>query len=342
MPEHQTTSLSAVRAVTAVSYNASTGNTGYQINGFTGILYPSNDSGANQSVAVGASALSGQIGSSAAYQNTAIGYKAMGNSNTMTTASVRNTAVGLSALGALTQGTDNAAMGVNALASNTTGTGNIGIGRLAGQQNVTGSSNTFIGTAAGQGASGQSNSFNTAVGASALAAVTTSGGNVAVGLSALAAVTSGSGTNTAIGTNAGNNLTTGTNDIFIGNGVQAPAVGTSNWLNIGNGIYETLAAPTISSGFGTSPSVVNGTSSASFTVNVGTGGSATSGVIAFPTAAPNGWNCSAVNNTASATLVTECVTTSTTTTTCSSYSRTTGVLTAWGASNVLGIRCMGY
>lgn len=49
-------------------------------------------------------------------------------------------------------------------------------------------------------------------------------------------------------------------------------------------------APTISSGFGTSPSIVNSNGTAAFEINVGTGGSATSGVIGLPTAAV-GWSC---------------------------------------------------
>jgi hypothetical protein len=63
------------------------------------------------------------------------------------------------------------------------------------------------------------------------------------------------------------------------------AMGGSNVLLISS------TAPTISSGFGTSPSIVSANSTASFRVNVGTGGVATSGVVGLPTAAGNGWSC---------------------------------------------------
>lgn len=55
-------------------------------------------------------------------------------------------------------------------------------------------------------------------------------------------------------------------------------------------IHNTLfmAAPTISSGFGGSPSIVAGSTAFAFRVNVGSGGVATSGVIGMPTAV-NGW-----------------------------------------------------
>ena len=59
----------------------------------------------------------------------------------------------------------------------------------------------------------------------------------------------------------------------------------------GNGsLLISPTAPTISSGFGTSPviNVPNGT--AAFVINVGTGGTANSGIIGLP-AATSGWNC---------------------------------------------------
>lgn len=57
---------------------------------------------------------------------------------------------------------------------------------------------------------------------------------------------------------------------------------------------DAFLAPTIASGFGTSPSIVNSRGTKSFEVNVGTGGTATSGVLTMPTlpAAKVGWSCS--------------------------------------------------
>lgn len=55
-------------------------------------------------------------------------------------------------------------------------------------------------------------------------------------------------------------------------------------------ILASPIAPTISSGFGTAPSIADNNGTAVFTVNVGTGGSASSGVIGLPTAT-KGWHC---------------------------------------------------
>ena len=52
--------------------------------------------------------------------------------------------------------------------------------------------------------------------------------------------------------------------------------------------------PTISSGFGTTPSIVNSNGTAAFSINVGTGGTASSGVITLP-AATTDWNCAVIN-----------------------------------------------
>jgi hypothetical protein len=74
--------------------------------------------------------------------------------------------------------------------------------------------------------------------------------------------------------------------------ILAAGVSTST-LNINVASPVLLASstpPTVSSGFGTSPSIVNSNGTAAFTVNVGTGGVATSGVLALPTAT-TGWNC---------------------------------------------------
>jgi hypothetical protein len=91
-------------------------------------------------------------------------------------------------------------------------------------------------------------------------------------------------------------------------------------------------APTISSGFGTSPSIASNNGTSSFRVNVGTGGVATSGVIGLP-AATTGWNCfvqDMTNNTVTR------MTASTTTT------ATFTAAAAWAASDILSVSCFGY
>jgi len=99
------------------------------------------------------------------------------------------------------------------------------------------------------------------------------------------------------------------------------------------------AIPSISSGFGTSPSINSGATSGSFRLNVGTGGTANTGVIAFDKAADNGWSCSCTNG--SAVSVCRSEPTSTTTVTIKNYNSSL-TLTAWGASNVLQLQCQEY
>ncbi len=101
-------------------------------------------------------------------------------------------------------------------------------------------------------------------------------------------------------------------------------------------------APTISSGFGTSPSVVNNNGTAAFTINVGTGGTATSGVIGLPTAS-HGWHvdCTDITNSNATVFVTKQTATTTTTATVGNFTNG-GNAGAWTASDVLSCSAQGY
>lgn len=99
-------------------------------------------------------------------------------------------------------------------------------------------------------------------------------------------------------------------------------------------------APTVT-GFGTSPSVPSNNGTGAFTVNVGTGGSASTGTVTLPTAA-TGWVCSAFDVTNPDTAVTNQTGGTTTTATFTNYSRTTGIATAWAASDILRMSCHAY
>ena len=105
---------------------------------------------------------------------------------------------------------------------------------------------------------------------------------------------------------------------------------------IGTTLAFSSTAPTVS-GFGTSPSVPAGRSAA-FTIDVGTGGTASTGTITFP-AATTGWIVSCYDVTTPASFVTSQTGGTTTTATVTNYSRTTGLATAWTASDIL--RCTG-
>lgn len=107
-------------------------------------------------------------------------------------------------------------------------------------------------------------------------------------------------------------------------------------------LLSSSTAPTIASGFGTSPSIVASNGTEDFTINVGTGGAATSGVLTMP-AANAGWICSATDATTNSTTVfiTKAVGTSTTSVTLTNYSDA-AVASAWAASDVLQVQCKAY
>lgn len=95
---------------------------------------------------------------------------------------------------------------------------------------------------------------NTAVGANALKSATSSTPiqNVAVGSGAGNGITSGSG-NVVIGYDSASSLTTGSNNIVIGTSASVPSASTSGYLNIGGAI----SGSTVSSGSITLNPLVN-------------------------------------------------------------------------------------
>ena len=123
-------------------------------------------------------------------QNTAVGAQALKNNNAN-----ENTAVGFQALAFNTDGRTNTATGWRALYKNTGGAHNVALGDSALGSNTTGNLNTAVG--------------------SALDSNTTGSSNTAVGFAALTRSTGSS--NVALGEAAGNQLTTGDHNIYIGN-----------------------------------------------------------------------------------------------------------------------------
>ena len=217
----------------------------------------------------------GALPSDAGGQNTAIGYQALASNST----GRDNTATGLSALSNNTTGNYNTATGWNALSANDSGSFNTAIGELSLFLNITGSNNTAIGTmslfnnlssnntavgfkaltsntdgyfnAAGGDfahAANTSGAGNTAFGYSALAANTTASDNTAFGDYALADCAGGtSDSNIALGVEAGISLTSGVNNIYIGNqGVASE----SNTIRIGDGYGGTHTAAYIAGIYG--------------------------------------------------------------------------------------------
>jgi len=149
-----------------------------------------------------------------------------------------NTAEGTDALFSLTTGSSNTANGDSALYSNTTGGGNTANGTSA-LANNTGNTNTANGENALY--SNTTGNYNTATGLEALYSNTggkTGGHNTANGFRALFNNTGSN--NIGLGSTAGSNLTTGSGNVCIGQGVLGVA-GESNTTRIRN-VYSSVAS----------------------------------------------------------------------------------------------------
>ena len=159
--------------------------------------------------------------------NTALGDGALLNITTGTL----NTAMGFSALQNDTTGNRNTATGFSALQNNTTGNNNTATGAEALLQNLTGASNTGTGSAALR--NNTSGRDNTAMGLAALFN-NTGNSNTAVGSQALLQSTGDH--NIALGFGSASSVTTGANNIHIGNAGLAADTGL---IRIGRQGFQT-------------------------------------------------------------------------------------------------------
>lgn len=131
------------------------------------------------------------------------------------------------------------------------------------------------------------------------------------------------------------------------NGVIGINSGTLYLMNggSGSGVISTTA-PTVTSA-GTSPAMAGANGTATFRVNVGTGGTATTIVMAMPAGITNGWNCDGSNLTAAAAnrnptgvLLQQA---STNTSVTMQYQTVgTGVALAFAISDIVKITCMAF
>jgi Chaperone of endosialidase len=187
----------------------------------------------NQNCAFGFQAMRSNLGTN----NVAVGVNALAGLPEGDASGDNNVAIGTGTLSVNNGGSDNVAAGLNALANNTTGSGNTAIGIAAMQSNDTGGSN--VATGAGALTSNTSGVENTGSGVNALLLNQTGSLNTAHGFQALVNNTGSS--NIAMGVDAGYNLTTGGNNIDIGNfGVAAE----SNTIRIGGDVLSGFGSQT--------------------------------------------------------------------------------------------------
>lgn len=105
-------------------------------------------------------------------------------------------------------------------------------------------------------------------------------------------------------------------------------------------VYLPVTAPTVNTGFCTSPTITHGTSS-SFQMDVGSACAGSTGTILTGASSDNGWHCTVVNLTNGATEYTVQSGSSTSSATFTNYSRTTGLALNWTAGDDLSISCVG-
>jgi hypothetical protein len=124
--------------------------------------------------------------------------------------------------------------------------------------------------------------------------------------------------------------------------VESTAVPFANIVPNGGHVLLSSTAPTIASGFGTNPSISNNNGTASFTVNVGTGGSAATGVITLPTAT-TGWNCFCNDISTYSSTVFQCRQTASAQTTATIGEFTTAAAShAWASGDTVAVSCFAY
>jgi hypothetical protein len=172
--------------------------------------------------------------------NTVIG---AGTGSTFTAGTRFNTVVGSAAGAALTNAERVTFIGHEAGKSVTTGDRNTFLGFGAGSLETTGDNNIGIGHLAYQSIFGQGGIFNTAVGSSALGNGSTGSSNVAIGPSAMsgssAVVVSGD-RNTAVGSSSLTDVTSGSDNAGLGNLSLGDVTSGSNNAGLGNFAGRTL------------------------------------------------------------------------------------------------------
>ena len=184
---------------------------------------------------------------------------------------VDNTGVGINALDALTSGDNNTAVGTRALSNVTIAVNNTAIGTDSGANISSGANNTALGsrslitTAGGQ--------HNVAIGQKALEAAM-SHYNTAVGSESGKLITTGSYYNILLGYQSGDNITTGDGNVIIGTVDAASATGdrqlkiagydgttTTTWMtgdSSGNVTFPATATATSFSGSGAALTGITG------------------------------------------------------------------------------------
>lgn len=183
------------------------------------------------STSFGVSALAANTGAN----NTAFGTNALSANNTPSD----NTAIGFNALAINTQNADtgalNTAVGSGALANLNGGNNNTAVGYNAlNRLPTTARFNTALGSNALSGINTNASINNVAIGFNTMVTAGTLTECVAIGSNALVNTANNTTRNTAVGTNAGSNITSGSDNVAIGANAQVPNATGANQVRIGS------------------------------------------------------------------------------------------------------------
>lgn len=127
---------------------------------------------------------------------------------------------------------------------------------------------------------------------------------------------------------------------FTDNGNHVLTLGSTSNLNFGTRLTLSGTAPTIASGFGTSPSIAASNGTMAFVITIGSSPGST-GVLTFP-AATTGWVVTAGDLTTPGVNVTKQTAGSNTSVTLTNYNSTLGTAANWTAGDSLICTAMAY
>jgi hypothetical protein len=169
---------------------------------------------------------------------------------------------------------------------------------------------------------------------------TTARANAAVAISKLDGGVASSNINVTGGTITGITGTVGIINL-LGTNVTTTSTINTNKYNLNAATLFSSTAPTIASGFGTSPAISATNGNAAVAVIVGTGGVASTGMLTFPVAA-HAWICNGQQAPHGANTGLEITGVSPTTVMVTAVLYSTGATTPFTANSLISLSCLAY
>ncbi|WP_370738871.1 beta strand repeat-containing protein, partial [Nubsella zeaxanthinifaciens] len=167
----------------------------------------------------------------------------VGSNGTDAGTGANNIGIGINNFSSITIGSENIAIGGEVMSKNTVGSLNTAIGPFALHENTTGSENVAIGGALTNNTTGFG---NIGIG-QAGQGIITGNYNVVLGYGALQGGSGNGNRNIVVGAYAGNNLTTGSNNLILGDNANVPSATATHQMSIMNAIFGSGLNGTVTS-----------------------------------------------------------------------------------------------